>query len=231
MKRYFRTLPLVLAVAFVFALAAESSAQTGELGTILRRMDAYNEKLITLRAEITVGRQNTQLGDEPELRLGTLIYAKRPNEYYIRIDWAKPKEYMAVVDGQYTLFKPTGDKGVAYKGLSKDAVKHQKSNSALVFLNMSKKKLDSDYIPSYVGEATLSDGTRTVQVKLTPKSKTSHKSADIWIDKDGMLRRASILENNNDITTLLLTKFSPNPSLKKSDFEIALPKGTKVEKT
>lgn len=228
MKRYFKIVSLALAVMFIFA-AAESNAQTGELGKILRRMDAYNEKLISLRADITVGKQNTQLGDEPELRFGSLIYAKRPKDSLIRIDWAKPKEFMAVVDGEYTLFKPTGGKGVAYRGLSKDALKHQKSNSALVFLNMSKERLDSDYVPSYVGEATLSDGTRTIQVKLTPKSKTSHKSADIWIDKDGMLRKASIVENNNDITTLLLTKFTPNPSLKKSDFKINLPEGTKVE--
>jgi outer membrane lipoprotein-sorting protein len=216
---------------FIAAAVAETNAQTGELGKILRRMDAYNEKLVTLQAEITVGRQNTQLGDEPELRQGTLIYAKRPGESFIRIDWAKPKEHMAVVDGEYTLFKPAGGKGVAYKGLSREALKNQKSNSALVFLNMTKKKLDSDYVSSYVGEATLSDGTRTIQVKLTPKNKTSHKSADIWIDKDGMLRQASIVEINDDITTMLLTKFTPNPSLKKSDFKIELPQGTKVEKT
>lgn len=233
MKKHFRLVLPAIAFMFVFgAIAVSESPAQGELGKILRRMDTYNKSLITLQAEITVGKQNTQLRDEPVLRFGTLIYAKRDKqESLIRIDWKKPKEFLSVVDGQYTLFKPSGGKGIAYKGSSKEATKNQKGNSALIFLNMSKEKLDADYTTAYGGPAKLSDGTDTIQVKLTPKRKTSHKSADIWVDKDGMLRQASIVENNDDITTLLLTKFTPNPSLKKSDFEIDLPSGTKVERT
>ena len=225
------------AISFLLVVGAaavpESKAQLGDLRKILTKMDVYNKGLVSLRAEIMVGKQNTQLGDDPVIRAGILIYAKRDKkESLIRIDWKKPNESLAVVDGEYTLFKPVAGKGIAYKGSSSEAKRNQKGNSALIFLNMSKERLDVDYTTAYMGEATLSDGTRTIQVQLTPKGKTSHKSADIWIDVNGMLRQARIIENNNDITTLLLLKgFTPNPSLKRSDFEIDLPKGTKVERT
>jgi outer membrane lipoprotein-sorting protein len=70
-----------------------------------------------------------------------------------------------------------------------------------------------------------------VHIKLTPKTRTSYKTAELWVDVDGMPRQSKLTEHNNDTTTVLLTNIQKNPSLKGSDFEIKLPPGTKTIKS
>ncbi len=232
MKRYLRFALPTIALMFVFGatVVTESYAQ-GKLGEILRRMDTHNKALTTLRADVTMGKQNAQLGDDAEITTGTAIYAKRPGkDALVRIDWKKPlEESLAVVDGKYIIYRTK--LGIAYTGSSKSATKDTKGNSALAFMNMSKADLNTNYTAAYLGEATLSDGTRTVQLQLTPKNKTSYKSAELWVDVDGMPRQSKIIENNNDTSTVLLTNLKKNPSLKSSDFQITYPKGTNVVKS
>ncbi|MEO7673234.1 MAG: outer-membrane lipoprotein carrier protein LolA [Pyrinomonadaceae bacterium] len=233
MKRNLRfVLPVIASILVLGGIAVtDATAQPGKLGEILRRMDAHNKTLLTLRTDVTMGKQNAQLGDDPEITTGTAIYAKRPaKDALARIDWKKPlEESIGVVDGRYTLYRTK--LGVAYTGSSKDKIKDTKGNSLLGFMNMSKAELDANYKAAYLGEATLSDGTRTVQLGLTPKNRTSYKSAELWIDVDGMPRQSKVVENNNDTTTVLLTNLKKNPSLKTSDFEIKPPKGTKIVKS
>lgn len=233
MKSYLRFILPAIVLMFIFGgvSAPESKAQLGTLGEILRRMDAHNKALTTLRADVTMGKQNAQLGDDPEITTGTAIYAKRPGkDALVRIDWKKPlEESLAVVDGRYIIYRTK--LGVAYTGSAKEKSKDTKGNSALAFMNMSKADLSANYTAVYLGEATLSDGTRTVQLQLTPKNKTSYKSAELWIDVDGMPRQSKIVENNNDTTQVLLTNLKKNPSLKSSDFKVSYPDGTKVVKS
>lgn len=218
---------------FVFGVvgAVKADAQVNKLGEILRRMDAHNKSLTTLRANVTMGKQNAQLGDDPEITSGTVIYAKRPGkDALVRIDWTKPmEESLAVLDGRYLIYRKKA--GVAYTGSAKDKSKGTKGNSALAFMNMSKADLSANYDAAFLGEATLSDGTRTVQLQLTPKTRTSYKTAELWVDVDGMPRQSKITENNNDTTTVLLTKLEKNIKLDNSSFKIALPSGVKPQST
>lgn len=220
---------LFLAMAMILMSAAETDAQT-ELGKTLRRMDEHNKNLTTLRAAVTMVKKNPQLGVSDTM-VGTAIYAKRPGkDALVRIDWDRPKESLAVKDGQYTIYQERNR--IAYRGSSKDAAKGKtKGASALAFMNMSKAQLDANYTAQFLGEGTLSDGTRTVQIRLTPKTKADFKTADLWVDKDGMPRQTTILEQNDDTTTVLLTKLEKNTPLKSSNFEIALAPGTKVQKS
>lgn len=233
MKRFLRfILPVfVITLAFNAFGVADANAQVNKINEILRRMDAHNKALTTLRADVTMGKQNAQLGDDPEITTGTAIYAKRPGKDALaRIDWKRPlEESLAVVDGQYIIYRTK--LGIAYTGSAKSATKDTKGNSALAFMNMSKAELNANYTAAYLGEATLSDGTRTVQLQLTPKTKTTYKSAELWVDVDGMPRQSKIVENNNDTTTVLLTKLQKNPSLTSSDFKVSYPKGTKIVKS
>jgi outer membrane lipoprotein-sorting protein len=233
MKRYLRFILPTVAVMFVFGAVgiADAKAQVNKLREIMTRMDVHNKALTTLRADVTMGKQNAQLGDDPEITTGTAIYAKRPGKDALaRIDWKKPlEESLAVVDGKYIIYRTK--LGIAYTGSTKDKTKDTKGNSALAFMNMSKADLNANYSAAYLGEATLSDGTRTVHLQLTPKAKTSYKLAELWVDVDGMPRQSKIVENNNDTTTVLLTKLQKNPSLKSSDFKVSYPNGTKVVKS
>lgn len=220
-----------VALMFVFGAMAATESKAQELGRVLRRMDDHNKALTTLRADVTMGKQNAQLGDDPEITTGTAIYAKRPGkDALVRIDWKKPlQESLAVIDGKYVIYRVK--LGVAYTGSAREKTKDTKGNSALAFMNMSKAELNANYTAAYLGEATLSDGTRTVHLQLTPKNKTSYKSAELWVDVDGMPRQSKIIENNNDTTMVLLTKLEKNVKLDSSNFQIVLPKGTTIQKS
>ncbi|NOT48267.1 MAG: outer membrane lipoprotein carrier protein LolA [Acidobacteria bacterium] len=218
----------VLAMSFLFV--ADASAQQGELGKVLRRIEAHNKNLTTMRAGLTWAKENTQLR-ETDTKTGDIKYAKRPGkDALVRIDWTRPSEIISIGDGKYVLFQP-GNK-IAYTGSVKNAQKGQtKAASALSFMTMSKAELDSNFDPSYLGQGTLSDGTQVAHLKLMPKGKAGFQWAELWVDVDGMPRQTKIVESNNDVSTFLITKPSKNTPLKKSDFEVSIPSGTDIKKT
>ncbi len=231
MKRYLRFILPTVAVMFVFGAVgvADAKAQVNKLREILTRMDNHNKALTTLRADITMGDKNTQLDDAPEIKVGTVLYAKPvEKDALFRIDWKKPAESLSIINGKYTIYRPR-DKSVL-TGSAKDATKDPSGDSALAFLKMSNAELKANYTAAYLGEATLSDGTRVVQLQLSPKGKSNYKSAELWIDVNGMMRQAKIIRINNE-TTLLLTKLEKNISLNSSDFKINYPSGTKEIKS
>lgn len=232
MKRIFRSALPLLIVGLVLGVGSVTQASGQVLNKILTRMDEHNKALTTLRAKVTMVKTNAQLGGDSETNVGKVLYAKgKGRNPYVRIDWEKPEESLAVRDGQYVMYRPR--LGVAYTGSTSSAPKGEaKSSSALAFMNMSKAELRANYEVVVVNESTtLSSGVRTWHLKLTPKIKTSYKSAEIWVDPDGMPHQTKIIEQNNDSTTVLLTGLEPNVKLDGSAFQISLPKGTKVQKS
>ena len=231
MKSLFKLVLPTLGVALfagVFSVC-EASAQD-KLREILNRMDTHNKGLTTLRAKVTMVKTQAQLG-ESDTSIGTAIYAKgKTRNPLVRIDWEKPQESLAVKDGQYIMYRPR--LAVAYTGSTSSAGKETKSSSALAFMNMSKAELRANYDVALLAEsATLSSGVRTWHLQLTPKNRTSYKSAELWVDPDGMPHQTKIIEQNNDTTTVLLTNLEKNVKLDGSNFQISLPKGTKIQKS
>ncbi len=222
-----------MAAAFVVLAggfgAAEAAGQN-KLREILNRMDTHNKGMTTLRAKVTMVKTQAQLG-ESDTSVGTAIYAKgKGRNPLVRIDWEKPQESLAVRDGQYIMYRPRLE--IAYTGSTSGAQKDTKSTSALAFMNMSKAELNANYDVALLSEsATLSSGVRTWHLQLTPKNKTSYKSAEVWVDPDGMPHQSKIIEQNNDTTTVLLTNLEKNVKLDGSAFQISLPKGTKIQKS
>mgnify|MGYP001795458770 FL=1 len=63
-----------------------------------------------------------------------------------------------------------------------------------------------------------------------PKGKVNYKSAELWVDPDGMPRQAKIIEANNDTTTVLLANILKNPTLNGGIFKLPYPKNvTKIK--
>lgn len=228
MKNIFRS-AFIAVLALSFLCVSDAAAQ-GELGKVLRRIEAHNKNLTTMRAGLTWAKEDTQVG-VTDVKNGNIMYAKRPEkDALVRIDWTRPVEILSVGDGKYVIFQP--DNKIAYTGSAKDAAKGQtKAASALSFMTMSKAELDASFDPSYLGQGTLSDGTPVAHLKLSPKGKASFKWAELWVDVDGMPRQTKIVENNNGVSTFLITKPSKNTPLKKSDFEVKMPSDTKVTKS
>ena len=228
MNKYFRFILPTIAVIFLFnAAATETPAQI--LREILNRMDNNNKGLVSLKSNIKMNKLNSQLG-ENDLYEGELNYlpGRSEKQIYVRIDWAKPVvEHLAIANGKYVLFRPRAKQAIT--GSVDSAKGNSKSGGALAFMTMSRAQLSANYDVKYAGEETVNGGVKTWHLVLTPKKATSYKSADLWVDPNGMPVQAKIVERNNDTTTILLSNINRNATIKASIFDMKpLLKGVKI---
>lgn len=216
---------------FLGSAAVNTASAQNKLQEIKKRMDDHNKALTTLRAKVTMVKTNAQLGGDSDTQIGTVIYAKgKSREPLVRLDWEKPEESLAIKNGQYVMYRPKLK--IAYTGSTKSAGGNAKAGSALAFMSMSKAELDANYTIRLLGEnETLKSGVQTWHLELLPKTKSSYKSAEIWVDPDGMPHQTKIIEMNNDTTTVLLTNLEKNVKLDGSAFQIKVPDGTKIQKS
>ena len=230
MKSFFRLSLTAIAFLFVFNIFAviETKAQ-GPLGDVLKRMDAHNKSLQTLRANVAMDKLNSQL-DEHDIYEGKAIYLpQKGKNAYVRIDWSKPiEESLAVIGKEYQLYRPRLKQMIV--GNVDKATGSGKSNSALSFINMSKAQLNANYERKYIGQEDVSGGIKTFHIELIPKGATSYKKADLWVDVNGMPIMMKVTENNNDMTTVVLSNIEKNVTINASVFKILPPKDTKIIK-
>jgi len=230
MKKFIRVsfAAAVLTAAFGLIGAGEASAQN--LTEIFNRMDAHNKALTSLRANVTMEKMNAQLGGIVDKTEGRVQYLPQRNKNpYVRIDWIKPEESMAVVNKQYIIFRPLLKQYI--RGSTDKARGNASSAGALAFMNMSRAEIRKNYDAKFLNTATLSNGVRAWHIRLTPKVKTSYQWAEVWVDANGMPVQTRILEANNDTTTVLLTNIEKNVRIEASAFKIDIPKGTKLLKS
>ncbi|HEX8287553.1 MAG TPA: outer membrane lipoprotein carrier protein LolA [Pyrinomonadaceae bacterium] len=215
---------------FVFnvLVVTETKAQ-GALNEILKRMENHRATLKTLESKLTMIKHDALL-DENDVFQGTVKYipGQSDRDIYIRIDWTKPDEKLAVIKTDYVLYRPRLEQAIV--GKVDKAKNSAGAGGALGFMSMSKAQLKANYSYKYLGEEKLSSGAKTVRLELTPKNKQKYKSAELWVDYDGMPLQMKVVENNNDSTTVLLYDVKKNPTLNASDFEIRYPKNTKIVK-
>lgn len=223
----------ILAAAAILVTAgfgvAEASAQ-GVTEEVLSRMNAHNKTLKSLKANVTMVKLNEQLGGVTDTTEGVVSYLPQANRNpYIRIDWKRPEESMAVINNDYVLFRPSLKQ--AYTGNINKASGNAKAGGALAFMSMSRAQLKANYDITNLGEATVKGGISTIHLKMTPKTRTNYKDAEIWVDGNGMPVQSKVTEHNGDSTTVYLYDLKKNVTINASEFEIKLPKGTKILKS
>ncbi len=207
-------------------LSASTVKAQGVLREILSRLDANNKSLQSLKADVTMVKTDATLG-ESDTTTGNTSYlpksSKTNNQRYVRINWTKPvEEEIAVIGDTYELYRPRLNQVI--QGTTSKAQGSSKAAGALAFMSMSKDELKANYDVTYLGEESVSGGTATWHLQLTPKTKTSYKLAEIWVDKDGMPRQAKVTENNNDTTTVLISNIKKNETIKGDTFRLAYDK-------
>jgi len=211
----------------IFALP--SFAQ-GPLGEILKRMDNFNKGLSSLKSSVTMVKTNAQLG-ESDTSVGTTSYLPKSGKrvMYVRVDWTRPVEENIVVIGEsYQLFRPKLNQVIT--GRTTGAKNNAAVGGALGFMSMSREQLKANYEVRYIGEESISGGTKTFHLELTPKTATSYKLADLWVNADGFPQQAKITERNNDTTTVLLTDVKTNVRTDTAIFKLNLPKNVQKVK-
>lgn len=218
----------VICLGFVFSSVSVSEAKAQNiLGEILRRMDNYNKSLQSLKADVTMVKYNPQL-NVSDTMVGTTSYLPKTAKrvMYVRIDWTKPvQEQISVIGDSYELYRPRLN--TVLQGKTQKAKNSASVGGALSFMNMSKDQLKANYDVVYIGEEQISGGTKTWHVQLTPKTASSYKVADLWIDGNGTPLQAKITEKNNDTTTVLLSNVIKNETINSAIFKLKYPSSTK----
>lgn len=228
MRIFRRILVLSVFSAFVVVASSTTASAQGVLSDILKRMDENNKALRSLKSSIKMSKHNSQL-DEFDVSEGTVQYLPAPSKEQIRvrIDWAKPMvEHLSVGGGQYILYRPRLSQAIV--GKVDNAKGNAGAGGALAFISMNRAQLRANYDVAYLGEATVNTSVRTWHLKLTPKTATSYKTAELWVDPNGMPVQAKVVERNNDSTTIQLTNIERNPTISASIFQLKPPKGTKI---
>ncbi len=231
MKIFLRFGFMAIALTFFFnAFAVTETKAQNVINEILKRMETHRSTLKTLQAGVMMDKYNPQL-DVHDTMQGDVTYVpgKTERDMYIKINWTKPvQEELSVIKGEYTLFRPRLKQAIVGKV---DAAKNSAgAGNALSFMSMSKDQLKANYNVKYMGEETVSGGAKTWHLLLTPKAANKYKSAEIWVDGNGMPVQAKVVENNNDSTTVLLSALRKNETINAGIFNKKLPKGTTVVK-
>ena len=229
MKTFFRLGFTTLALVLFFNAFAVTETKAQQINEILKRMETHRQSLTSLRANVTMVKYDSVLkaADTTE---GTSMYVPlKGRDALVRIDWTKPsQETLSVVKGQYIIYRPRLNQYL--KGSTKDAKGSGKANGALGFMNMSKEQLKANYDIKYLGQENVTGGIPTWHLELTPKTAQSYKSAELWVDGNGMPIQAKIIEKNNDTTTVLLSNIKKNENIDADAFSVKLPKDAKEVK-
>lgn len=228
MNRVLRISLIAICLGFIFSSVSISEAKAQNiLGEILRRMDNYNKSLQSLKADVTMVKHNPQL-NVSDTTVGTTSYLPKTGKrvMYVRIDWTKPvEEQISVIGDSYELYRPRLNTVIS--GKTQKAKNSASVGGALSFMNMSKEQLKANYDVVYIGEEQISGGVKTWHIQLTPKTATSYKLADLWIDADGVPRQAKITEKNDDTTTVLLSNIVRNDTINAGIFKLKYPNSVK----
>jgi outer membrane lipoprotein-sorting protein len=230
MKRLVSPIALmaVLTAAFFVSVPSANAQSAGLVSSVLNRMERNRQSLKSLKASLSMEKYNAQLRDKDNYQ-GVLVYMPASGrDALVRIEWQKPQhEILAVSNGQYTLYRPRLN--MAYKGNSKSS--RNKAGGVLGMMYMTRQQLEAQFHPvKDVREETLWGGVSTIHLTLVPKSNSSFKYAEIWVDSSGMPVQTKIVEKNDDATTMRLSGLERNAKLSGDTFDLKLDSSVKIVK-
>jgi len=231
MKSFLRFGLTAIAVTLFFNAftVTETNAQV-VIQNILNRMDTHNKALTSLQTSVRRDIYNSQVRENDRSEGLAKYLPQKGKNALVRIDWLKPvEESLAVVNKQFILYRPRLKQAII-GSIDSAASNGKGANNALAFINMSKAQLKANYSIKYIAQENVEGGIPTWHLELTPKKAQNYKTADLWVDGDGMPIQARVTENNNDSTTIFLSNIEKNKTLNASVFQINPPKGTKIVK-
>lgn len=207
----------------MFVISTFAACDTKE---ILKRMQKHSKSLKSLRADVTMDGFDSQLGVHDIYKGEFIFVPKNGQNDLIRIDRKNPKESLAVVNKKYILFRPNLNQ--AFVGKIDRPQIFEMVSEALAFMNVSKEHFKATYNLKYLGEEKISSGVATQHLEFTPKVAKNYKTAECWVDNDGMPIQMKVTLNNNDSITVLFTNIQKNIFINENEFKILLPKNTKI---
>ena len=207
----------LFAVGLLAAVPVTARAQSAD--AIIDRAVAAYARLNSMRAEFRQTLTNPLTGTT-QTTSGVLL-RKKPNFLSINFDSG---DKVAADGSTLWLYLPSSVPGqvvrVPYSGQNAIAV-----DPADQFLNSPRTR----FTVSAAGAASLS-GRSTHAVTLVPKrANGGFKNAKIWIDDtDSSIRQFDVESPNGLKRHVVITSFTANPNLARSNFRFVVPKGAKI---
>ena len=209
-------LTYIAAIALA-ALPVTSRAQSAD--AIIDRAVAAYGRLNSMRADFRQTLTNPLTGSKQSTS-GVLL-RKKPNLLSINFESG---DRVAADGSTLWVYLPSSTPGqvmkMPYNGDNASAM-----DPADEFLNSPRTRFNV----SSAGTATVG-GRPTHAVTLVPKRANAHFStAKVWIDDaDSSIRQFDVETANGLKRHVVITKFTPNPTLARSAFVFAVPKGVKI---
>lgn len=218
---------MAIAMMFVFNIFAVTETKAQPVNDILKRMDTYYKKLKSLRANIKREKYDSGVDETDKYEGKISLLPGKGRNLSFRLDWTKPsKEAISVVNGKYAAYKESTK--TIYTGTSDSKTVGDKGGNVLGMLSMSKDEIKAAYNVYYIGEEKIAGNVSTWHLKLVPKTSSSYKFSELWVNGNGAPLMGRITMPNGDTDTIHISGLEENVKLKPSIFKIDYPKGTTV---
>lgn len=231
-----RLIPLSVLIAVLVGVMvsspkASNAQSAGLVSSVLNRMERNRATLKSLKASLSMEKYNAQLRDKDNYQGWVLYQPASGRDASVRIEWQQPRhEILAVSKGQYTLYRPSLKQAMV--GKSGSVKGKAGAGGVLDMMYMSKAQLEARFQPVQdVREETLWGGISTIHLTLVPKSDSSFKYAEIWVDSSGMPVQTKIVEKNGDATTMRLSGLERNLKISSDEFSLKLDSSVKIVKS
>lgn len=188
--------------------------------SILKRAANAYRNVRSLKADFVNRRDNPLLGSTSTYR-GTL-YQKQPDRFLMK--FSEPAGDIIVSDGRYFwLYYPSADK--------RQVLRAPAQTGAAGGVDLQAQFLGDPltrFGHTYHGKETVG-GRATHVLTLVPRAKQGYRSLKVWIDdKDALVRKFILTENNGLVQDFTLSGLVVNPSLSNDLFSFTPPEGAKV---
>ncbi len=214
---------IALGIFILMISVTESRGQV--INELLKRMNDHNKALQSLSADVTMVTFDSVLKTR-DTTTGSTLYVpedkKAKRKVLMRLDWktwnnASKEESLSVEDKKFTFYQ-TAIKTVTVGSIQSGS--SPKVTNVFGFINMPRNEIRDKYEIKFLGIENIRGGVKTWRLQLTPKAKMSYKSADLWVDVNGMPLQVMMVNPNDDSTTILLSNIKKNITLKRSMFHI-----------
>jgi outer membrane lipoprotein-sorting protein len=227
MKRTKLFLAIVTAIGAA-SIPLQRTSANGKLDEILANMERTARSIKTIEADMRQEKRDMQIGGK-EVYSGRIYFVHDRKCDNVRIDYSVPAgQVVAVECNKITLYQP----GISQATITTRQAQASK-NQEFSFIATPYKsipELKNQYNIVHSGDEQVGSGS-TAKLELTPKAKSSVRKLTLWVDQSSWLPiKYQIVENNNNVTTFLLSGMKLNGGIPGSKFKVSLPPGTKVVK-
>lgn len=223
MKRINLILTIAVMLIGVCSIPTARAGANGNLDEILNKMQTSAASIKTIYAKLEQTKRDPNVpGDE---RYAGEIFFKHigKNNDKVRINYTKPSgQTIWVIGNKVTLYQAKINQAIV---TTRGAAASKGDEFAFVATPYaSVPDLKRQYNITHAG-----DEQGMAKLELTPKGKSSVKSLTLWVDQTSWLpTKYHIVEANGNVTTFTLSGMNTKSVIPNGNFEVKLPKDTKI---